>query len=28
VKSGFILDVDLESTYLDGEKKLHYYKFL
>lgn len=28
VKSGFILDVDMESTYLDGEKKLHYYKFL
>jgi hypothetical protein len=28
VKSGFILDGDMESTYLDGEKKLHYYKFL
>ena len=28
VKSGFILDVDRESYYKCGEKKLHYYKFL
>ena len=28
IKSGFILDVDKESTYPCGEKKLHYYKFL
>ncbi len=28
IKSGFILDVENESTYKCGEKKLHYYKFL
>ncbi len=28
MKSGFILDGDKESTYSDGERKLHYYKFL